>query len=269
VARRNCRIVVKLITRRVSVSKRIYCLIKIFDSEEYAKAFLDTGEIFCRAFEEFKNIDDGNRRGDRFEGASQWFQPKDVKITLSARNKNDEILHTVNIEESDLAGPVISQPALFDGFNAFCMHAVAIEDFEESYSTEDQKNILKAKINRSIARQTKIDPQCEDDFGDYAVVIYRVERFIEAVVSHAEHNNRKIWHGLVEYFDPETFTGSFNGIEAIFRKSKTYSHQNEFRFVFKANNKTQGAIKFNVGPLNEIAFMGPLKDIISGLEIKI
>ena len=79
----------------------------------------------------------------------------------------------------------------------------------------------------------------------------------------------KIGHGLVEYFDPDTFTGSFKGVEAIFRKRKTFSYQNEFRFVFNTNSKIRGPVKLNVGPLNEIAFKGPLKDIISRLEIKI
>jgi hypothetical protein len=79
----------------------------------------------------------------------------------------------------------------------------------------------------------------------------------------------RICHGLVEYYDPEKFAGSFKGVEAIFKKRNTYKHQNEFRFAFNANNETPGPIPIKVGPLNEFAFIGPLKDIIDRLKIEI
>jgi hypothetical protein len=255
-------------SRGVPMSKKIYCLIKAYDSEEHAKAFINTGEMHCRTLKKFKEIEDDNDRRDEFEGTSHWFQAKDIKMSFTVRNGNDEVLNTVDIGEPDLAGPTVFQPTIFDGFNLFCMYAVVIEDFEESYSTEDEKKPLKEKINRSIADQIRIDSRYQN-FGDYAVVICNVERFIEAVESHAKNNNMKICHRLVEYFDPETFTGSFKGVEAIFRKRKTYKYQNEFRFAFNANNETHGPITLNVGPLNEFGFIGPLKDIIERLKIEI
>jgi hypothetical protein len=240
--------------------RSIYCLIKIYREEEYAKAFLNTGEMYCQTLKKFKEINDDNNRCDRFEGTSHWFQAKDVKMSFTVRNKNDDVLSTIDIEESDLAGPTVLQPAGFDGFNLFSMYAMVIEDFEESYSTEDEKKLRKEKINRSIAEQIKMDPLCQK-LGDHAVVIYKVEKFIETVVSHAKNNNMKIGYKLVEYFDPDKFTGSFNGAEAIFRKQKTYKYQNEFRFAVQTNNKTQEPIKIRVGPLNDSAFIVPSKDL--------
>lgn len=250
------------------MGKKIYCLIKTYQTEEFANAFLNTGEMFCNTLEAFKKIEDDSARHDKYEGSSQWFQPKDVKVRLTVGSHNGGVLHSLNLGESDLAGPVISRPVIFDDLNLFCMYAVVIEDFEESYSTEDEKKLLNEKINRSIAAQVKIDPQY-NEFGHYAVVIHKVEQFIQTVVLRAKHENMRICHGLVEYFDSATFSGSFNDVEAIFRKQNTYSYQNEFRFIFNANGKIREPIKLNVGPLNEFAFMGSLKDIISGLEIKI
>jgi hypothetical protein len=250
------------------MSKKIYCLIKTYDCEEYAEAFINAGEMYCRTLKEFKETERDNDRGDEFEGTSHWFQAKDTKISLTVRNENDEVLNATDIGESDLAGPTVLQPVIFDGFNLFCMYAIVIEDFEESYSTEDEKKLLKEEINKSIADQIRIDPRYRS-FGDHAVVIYKVEGFVETVVSHAKSNNMKICHGLVDYFDPERFTGSFKGVEAIFRKRKAYSHQNEFRFAFNTNNKTHGPITINVGPLNEFAFIGPLEDIVEQLKIEI
>lgn len=240
--------------------RSIYCLIKIYPREEYAKALVNSGEMYCRTLKEFKEMDDGNDRGDRFEGASNWFQAKDVRMSFTVKNKNDEVLNTIDIEEPDLAGPTVLQPAGFDGFNLFCMYAIFIEDFEETYSTEDEKKLLKEKINRSIAEQIKMDPLCQE-LGDHAVVIYKVGKFIEKVVSHAKNNGMKLCHRPVEYFDPERFSGSFNGVEAIFRKREAYKHQNEFRFAFETNSKTQETIKIRVGPLNDSAFIVPFKDL--------
>jgi hypothetical protein len=252
--------------RRRPMSKKIYCLIKIYDSEEHAKAFINAGEMYCKILKEFKEIEDEYNRGDRFEGVSHWFQAKDIKMSLNI-SKNGEVLYTIDNVESDMAGPAVIQPTVFDFFSLFCMYAVVLEDFEESYSTEDERKLLIERINRSIAEQIQIDPRCQD-LGYYAVAIYRVEKFIETVVSYAINNDIGISHGLVEYFDPESFTGSFEGVEAIFRKRNTYKHQNEFRFAFNTNNKTQGSITINVGPLNEFAFIGPLK-VIEQLKIEI
>ena len=250
------------------MSKKIYCLIKACDREEFAKAFINAGEMYCSTLKEFKEIEGDDERRDRFEGTSHWFQPKDIKMSFTIRNVNNQVINTIDLGESDLAGPTVIQPAILDGFNLFCMYAVVIENFEESYSTEDEKRLLKEKINRSIADQIRIDSRCHN-FGDYAVVICNVERFIKAVESHAKNNNMKIYHGLVEYFDPETFTGSFKGVEAIFRKRKKYRYQNEFRFALNTSSETHETVTIKVGTLNEFAFIGPLRDIIERLKIEI
>jgi hypothetical protein len=129
------------------MSKKIYCLIKTYkrEDEKYAKAFVDAGEMYCQTLKKFKETDDGNARGDEFEGTSHWFQAKDTTMSFTVRNENDEVLNAINIGESDLAGPTVFQPVIFDGFNLFCMYAIAIEDFEERYSTEDEKKLLKEK----------------------------------------------------------------------------------------------------------------------------
>jgi hypothetical protein len=249
------------------MSKKIYCLIKIYDIEEHAKAFINAGEMYCKTLKKFKEIEDGTNRGDRFEGASHWFQAKDIKMSLSI-SKNDEVLYSIDNVESDMAGPTVLQPTAFDDFNIFCMYAIIIEDFEERYSTEAEKKLLKERINKSIAKQIQIDSRCQY-FGDHAVVIFQVERFIKTIISYAKNNNMKICHGLVEYFDDESFTGTLKGIDAIFRKRKSYEFQNEFRFAINTNNKTQQPLIIKVGALNEFAFIGPLKDIIERQKIEI
>ena len=99
------------------------------------------------------------------------------------------------------------------------MYAIVINDFEESYSTEDEKKLLKEKINRSIAEQIKMDPLCQK-LGNHAVVVYRVEKFIETVRSYAKNKNMKLCHRLVEYFDPESNYRLFQWRRCSIQKTK-------------------------------------------------
>lgn len=39
------------------MGSRIYMLVKVFDKEEYADAFLQHGEMLCRTLGEFKRIE--------------------------------------------------------------------------------------------------------------------------------------------------------------------------------------------------------------------
>ena len=88
------------------MSRKIYCLIKAYDSEEYAKAFINTGEMYCKTLEEFNEINDDNERGDRFEGGlSLVFKRKTSRCHSRLEMGMTRVLNTVDIGSQDLAGP--------------------------------------------------------------------------------------------------------------------------------------------------------------------
>ncbi|QFY44191.1 hypothetical protein F6R98_17395 [Candidatus Methylospira mobilis] len=60
-------------------------------------------------------------------------------------------------------------------------------------------------------------------------------------------------------YEPETFYGSFKGIEPVFRKRNIYSYQNEYRFAFyNKNNDIENKI-IRIGSLSDFAKKIPIK----------
>lgn len=51
------------------MGSRIYLLVKIFEREEHADAFLEKGEMFCRTLGDFKKIEDDEARGACLRGS--------------------------------------------------------------------------------------------------------------------------------------------------------------------------------------------------------
>jgi hypothetical protein len=199
------------------MANRIYLMIKIFDNEEHADAFISKGEMYCRTLGKFKEIEGDEHRGDKYEGVTDWHQADQIKLTISYRNENG-VEKTIPIE--DLAGPVIMQNTAYDRLNLFCMYAIKIEEFEEDYATEAERKVVIERINKSIAEQTKVNEK-SFEMGGFAVMVYKVEDFIEKIMRYVFDNGHELSKGLIKYYDPETFHGSFEGIKSVFRKGST------------------------------------------------
>ena len=246
------------------MTKKILLLIKVFDKEEYADAFIQTGEMFCKTIGEFKRIEGDAARGDQFEALSDWHQPDRVSLTLSFKTLDGEE-KSFPIEK--LAGPVVMQRTAHDRLNAFCMYAVTAPDFEESYETEEERLRVVAKINSMLKVHATLGKEMLS-LGEHAVLIIKVADFIDKVSKAAKSEGYSSWRGLVDYFDPETFHGSFGEVESVFKKRNIYSYQKEFRFVFDSN-RPEGAKTLHAGPLEGIAFKLKTSEINSKLELKL
>ncbi|HEX8964354.1 MAG TPA: hypothetical protein VF801_15225 [Rhodocyclaceae bacterium] len=246
--------------------RRIYLLIKIFDKEEHADAFLHQGEMFCRTIGEFRRTFDDESRGDKYEGVTDWHQPGQVKLTISYKD-GEGIDHSINIDEKDLAGPVVIQRSGFDSLNVFCMYAIKIDDCEETYETEEERLNAVERINDSLKRQSHIDEKLSA-LGDFAVIVYRISEFIDKVKEAAANIGAECVDNLVEYYDPETFNGSFDDLEAVFRKRDGYAHQNEYRFAFLLP-EPEGTKTIRIGSLIDMAIKLPTKEINSRVQIRL
>ena len=246
------------------MANHIYLMIKIFDNEEHADAFLNKGEMYCRTLGEFKKIEGDEHRGDQYEGVTDWHQPDQIKLTISFRNENG-VEKTIPIEK--LAGPLIMQNTAYDRLNLFCMYAIKVEEFKEVYSTEEERKVVIERLNKSFAEQTKVNEK-SFELGDFAVMVYKVEDFIEKIRKHIFDNGHEFSKGLVKYYDPETFHGSFKGIESVFRKRNIYSYQSEYRFAFYLKNTDIGTQTISVGSLKDCAIKIPTKEL-NGLKIEL
>lgn len=246
------------------MTKKIFLLIKVFDKEEHADAFIQKGEMFCKTIGQFKRIEGDVARGDQFEAPSDWFQPDGISLTLSSKTPDgDEKSFLIE----GLAAPLVIQNTGHDHLNVFCMYAVTVPDFEESYKSEDERLRVVEKVNSML----KVHATLGDEMlslGEHAVLVFKVADFIEKVRKTANSEGYSSWRGLVDYFDPATFNGSFGEIESVFKKRNNYAYQKEFRFVFKSS-KPDGPKTLHVGSLDSIAFKLKTGDINSKLELKL
>lgn len=246
------------------MAQKIVLLVKVFDKEEYADAFIRTGEMFCKTIGQFKQIEGDAARGDQFEAPSDWHQPDRMSLTISFKTPDGE---EKSFPIEGLAGPLVIQRTVHDRLNAFCMYAVTVPDFEESYETEEERLRVVEKINSMLKVNATLGEEMLS-LGEHAVLIINVADFIDKVRRVAKSEGYSSWRGLVDYFDPETFHGSFGEVESVFKKRKIYSYQKEFRFVFDSS-KPDGAKKIHVGPLDGIAFKLKTSEINSKIELKI
>ena len=105
-------------------------------------------------------------------------------------------------------------------------------------------------------------------FGKFAVVVYQVEKFIDKVKKVAKEKNLACWNGLISYYDPDEFHGSFKEIETVFRKRNIYEHQNEYRFAF-GSHEPVGVKVLHLGSLEGIAIKVLTGEINDKMQLKL
>lgn len=243
---------------------RIYMLIKVFTEEAHADAFIQKGEMFCRTLGDFKKIEDDGVRGDAYEGVTDWHQPDKITLTISYKDK-DGVEHALPLK--DLAGPVVIGNTGYDRLNLYCMYAVKAPEFEESFETEEERVCIVEKINAMLKEMSTLSDEVLS-LGGFAVVVYQVKDFIDRVKEAAKAQKVACWNGLITYYDPDTFHGSFEETEAIFKKRKLYAHQNEYRFAF-GSHEPESEKTFFVGSLDGIAIKVPTAEINARVQLKL
>ena len=211
----------------------IFFLVKFFREAEYAAEFVD-GKLFCNTLSAFKKMEgtDDSGRADRSEGTTLWLQPGEVNLVL-----NDMDL------SNDLAGPLQIQMESLDYFHLFCMHACHT-------GALDVGDLLNGDIE--VLRQELMVPLDCLKLGEYVVVVKDVPGFISRVAAAVKENGYEGGRGLVKYYDPETFHGSFRGIDPAFRKQVMQSYQREFRIVIATGSVGDSPLTLDVGDLSDI-----------------
>lgn len=166
-----------------------------------------------------------------------------------------------------LAGPVTVQNNGYEKLNIYCMYAVKVPEFEESYETEEERVAIVENINQMLKERITLSDEILS-LGEFAVIVYQVEDFIGRIKKAAQEKGFVFWNGLIDYYDPDTFNGSFKELEAIFRKRSIYEHQNEYRFAF-GSHEPDGTKLIHLGSLNGIAIKAPTREINEKLQLKL
>jgi len=231
----------------------------------HADSLLKKGELYCQALKRFKAIEDSNVRGDCFEGLSHWFQPKDITITIKPERSIPGVPQEIVIYEKDLAAPITVQTREFDYFLVYCMYAVAIDDFHFEYSSEEERVALAKTITNSLMEQVRIDGRVRYELGNVAIVITNVKEFLSRVQRCIGSSVR---HGFVQYFDENTQTAEFTGLNTIFAKRSLYRYQQEYRFAIPQTNSAETML-YCIGPLDDIARKTTVGELAKAIAITV
>jgi|TARA_B110000211_G_scaffold83857_1_gene98166 hypothetical protein len=229
------------------MNKTIFFLVKIFDNESYADDFI-RGNIFANRLSYFRKLEEGesSNRSDQHEGVVSWHQPEQVNVEINGR------LIT------DLAGPISVKMNWHNHLNIFCIYAAHSGEFEGV--SEDNLDAFKKEL--------EIPDECLK-LGEYVVLITSVSQFIKRVTESAKCHNYGLTAGLVEYYDPKTFHGTFSETESIFRKRDEYQHQKEYRLVFNSGFQGDAPLILSIGDISDITMKCKVADINRYLDIKL
>ena len=155
----------------------------------------------------------------------------------------------------------------YNRLNLYCMYAIKSEEFSETYETKEEQVAIIKKINTMLREKCTLNDEVLS-LGEFAVVVYRVKDFISKVKKVAKKKNFACWNGLVGYYDPNTFNGSFSELEAAFGKRNIYQHQSEYRFVLEPHEE-EGTKVIHSGSLEKIAFKIPTREINDKIKLRL
>lgn len=213
----------------------IFLLVKFFREEDHANQFIE-GKIRCNTLRTFKRWEesDDSARADRNEGTTGWFQPGQVQ----------SVINDMDIS-ADLAEPMQIQMNWLDDLYLFCTHAVHTGDLDMAAMSNE--NI------EELRRQFLVPDGCLE-FGEYAVVVTDVTELVRRIHAAAQAQGyRLIARKRVDYYDPASFHGGFDGIDAALSKQDRQSYQREFRFVIDAGLSDDDLpLTLDVGDLSDI-----------------
>ncbi|MFC6478702.1 hypothetical protein ACFQDN_22300 [Pseudomonas asuensis] len=177
---------------------RIFFFVRFFKEEKHRQDFIK-GDLYMNRLKYFKHYEEEDpcNIGDPHEGAYKWLQPDQVVIHITDPRTGKEY----PIE--GIIKPVVFQYTAHDDYHVYCMSALYFNDDDRFDSHEEMA--AASLLDTSIG-----------DLGDYCLII-KAQPFIDRLDKALEAlpNDHVFGHGLVQYFDPEVFSGSFEGDAAI------------------------------------------------------
>ena len=200
-----------------------------FGKRQHLEEFRRDGLLYMSPQGYFADLEGDLVRGDRFEGADQVHQPKDIR---HIRIENDVSGDVVMIKPEDLGGPVSISFGKRPPCNLFCMFAVT-QAVDGPFV--DERNL---------------------GFGDSFILVLNTQEFVNRICTAARAAAFGYTYGLVEYYE----TDGYSGETGPFRKPSTFAYQQEFRFSIMPGSREP--VRLVVGSLEDITTpIHPLADI--------
>jgi len=205
-------------------SKRI-CRLK-FGSKENMEKFYKYGEMRFGTFADFKA---GELKAD---GRADWLEYADEFYSGTGL---DDIELIIDGYKFSREGGTLSLESNFPEMKQYT-HLYCMSYF-------DTKQML--ETNLAISEKNFAEDK------DYVVIVYDVQEFCKRVTETLKTNNAICCHSeYIEYCDITNYSGEFG----CFKKSNTYSYQNEWRIVANFGQGKEKKEQFiHIGSLEDIA----------------
>lgn len=219
---------------------RVFLNIKVCTEEVFRERFLD-GHLYMNSLGYFRRYEEGATANiaDRHEGTSMLLQPGQFTMTI---NSDGIPGGQFTIPAEDLAGPVVIQNNQYDLLNVLCVYALS-ERGHAFGSEEDFERFVDAQMMSFEV----------GGLGGYAAIVVDTKTFQERVLRAVREQGFKGAAGLVEYYDPTSFHGEFEDVQAVLSKRVEYSHQREYRYVLDRGVGVEEPYTLEVGSLRDIA----------------
>lgn len=218
-------------------------LFKFFSREEYRDDFLK-GRLYFNSLNYFRKaeVPDIFKQNDPYE-CCKIFQPNSIKIFFGQQ------------ELKDLAGPV-----------SICYNDDVLKSYIMCFSTirfDSQKQYASLDdLKRDVLFSEKMI-----NYGKHAVVIPRMELFVERLKKAALKKNLDFAMGPVNYYDFAKDNVLDEYPKNAFRKRREFSYQREFRFLLRKKDAVNEYVTLEVGDLSDIAQSCKSADLNGMLEI--
>lgn len=202
-----------------------------FGNEINIKDLYENGTIYLNPIQYFRKIEDGELRGDSYEGASKVhnYLPGPLNIPEIGFTGNHLGVHLKHSYEEVLG-------------NIYSLYCV---------SSHGWRHPSEFKIDERIK-----------NFGSHCLIIKKPGVFISKIENHFKKSKMKLHHNFIDYYDKT----KINRKITLFEKPLEFEYQKEFRFYLERDSIEP--LVFNIKGLSDISEIYTTSDVLEGLKLE-
>jgi hypothetical protein len=203
-----------------------------FGSETNIRDMHDNGTIYVSPIQRFREIEDGQLRGDLYEGVSKVhnYLPGQFEIPSIGYKSNHLGIHLRESYKNVLG-------------NIYSLYCISSHGWDNPKDFEIDKRVRM--------------------FGSHCLMIKDNQKFISLIENKLNALNVKFAHSFVDYYDKENVNRKIN----LFEKPLEFEYQKEFRIYI--NRLSTHPFKFSIGSLKDITEIFSSDLIVNELKLQV
>lgn len=179
----------------------------------------------------FREIEDGELRGDRYEGVTHIHNFPDGQFEIPSIGYKGNYI-SLHLKES-------YEAVLGNVYSLYCI------------SSHGWNNPMDFRIDERMK-----------GFGSHCLMVKDNEKFLARIEKKLTELNVKFYHGFVEYYKKDEVNRKIN----LFEKPLEFEYQKEFRFYVERDAKDE--FVFRIGSLQDLAEVWQSEVIVEELKLE-